>query len=141
MSETLREAVEALCVKDGWDDIDVASLRGRAIEAVGWDLIEQTMDTADREPSDDLIREAMDTARKIAARLAAPPPAVPDAPRTEQRGEGTALREAVEAHSIGFRTPTLALCSCGQWSHTGKDRECHTRWREHFARAILEAAR
>lgn len=61
----LRVVIEKVANEDGWDNIDGEQVLARAIEAMGWDLIEQTSDTADREPSQETFREACKTAARI----------------------------------------------------------------------------
>lgn len=64
-----------LAEHDGWDLVGADSLYARAVEAVAWDLIEQTSDTADLEPSAETYREAMFTAHRLLGALRGNAPA------------------------------------------------------------------
>ena len=50
---------------DGWGDVDLDSLRARAVDGIAWGLLEATSDTTDRPPR----QEALDDARATAERL------------------------------------------------------------------------
>lgn len=103
--DDLRERLTALAAAE---DVDAEQLIGAAVEAVAWSLIDQTMDTADRAPSDATIREAMDTARR--ALLA-------DAPEPDTRGEAGQradhyqyLYEQASEGKCGYSGLTLGAC-------------------------------
>ena len=56
----------------------------------------------------------------------------------------SALDSLVDAHVFGARTATLAVCSCGRWSHSGRNstasnREAHAEYRRHLAGVIQDS--
>jgi len=64
-----------LAEHDGWENIEADVIYARAVHAVAWELLEQTMDTADREPSVEVHREAVMTAHRLLGALRVTPPA------------------------------------------------------------------
>jgi hypothetical protein len=79
----LRETWEAILTADGWEDIDHEALLGQAAGGIAWSLLEQTMDTGDRQPSVEVYQAADATAQRLLALLS-------------EVERGRALRAAVE---------------------------------------------
>lgn len=55
----------AVAEADGWGDIDVHRVRAQAAESIAWALLDETMDTADREPSEEAYKAALATADRM----------------------------------------------------------------------------
>lgn len=66
-AEGQAESWSDIAARDGWEDVPEPGLHAAAVNGIAWALLEETMDTSDREPSAETHKAACETAERILA--------------------------------------------------------------------------